>query len=108
MPNRRIIFVASVMILCLAACYSQAIGVNDHVARSISSRQPTSPNQDDQQVVADDDSDSLDDFRLFHGNINRSLARVTVLNYVGDRTIFFPSCLSTSTTLEEQHILLRL
>jgi hypothetical protein len=108
MSNRRITIVASMTILCLAACYSQAIPVNDHAASSISSRQSTIPNQDDQQVVADDDSDSSDDFKLFHCNINRSLERVTVLNCVGDKTIILPSCLSTSTTLEEQHILLRL
>jgi hypothetical protein len=96
------------MILCLAACYSQAIPVNDNAARSILSRQSTSPNQDDQRVVADDDSDSFDDFRLFRCNIKPSLARVTVLTCVGDKPIIFPSCLSTSTTLEEQHILLRL
>ena len=108
MSTQRITFVVSMMILCLAACYSQAIPVNDHTARSISSRQSTSPNEDDQQVLADDDSDSTDDVQLLHRNINGSLAHVTILTCVGDETIILPSRISTSTTLESQHILLRL
>src|SRR5262245_27018870 len=98
MSTQRITFVVSMLILCLAACYSQAIPVNDHTALSISSRLSTSPGEDDQQALADDDSDFTDDIQLLHANINRSLAQVTILPCVGDETIVMPSRRSTSAT----------
>src|SRR5262245_54900629 len=97
-----------VTILCLAAFYSQAIPSDDHGARSISSRQSSSRNQEDQNVLAGDDSDSSDDCQLLHCNMNGSLVRVTIVSFGGKGMKTLPSYLSTSAALESQHILLRL
>jgi hypothetical protein len=104
MSNRRITVVASIMILCLVASCSQAIPINSDGARSISARQSTSPNQDGERVLADDDSD---DVQSLHRNMHGSLAHVTI-QASGGEGITLPSFLSPSATLESQHILLRL
>jgi len=105
MSNRRITVVALMMVVCLAACDSQAIPANDHGAHSISSGQSGSPIQGDQGMLADDDSGSS---KLLYCNTNGSVAHATVLSCVGGETVILPTNHSTGTTLASQHILLRL
>src|SRR5437868_2599428 len=106
MSNHRIQVVASMIILCLAGLYSQAIPANDHTERSISSPQSSGSDQDDQRVAAEDDSDSSDDFQLLDCTFIVFSTHVAFLITRSDETIPGPWNPATTATLESQHILL--
>jgi len=108
MSNRRIKVLASVMVVFLAGFYSQAIPVNDHAERSISSPQPSDSDQDDQRMAPDDDSDSSDDLQMLDCTIVSFSSHVAFLVSLSDEKIPSPWNPSTTATLESQHILLRL
>jgi hypothetical protein len=104
---RRIKVLTSVMVVFLAGFYSQAIPVNDHSERSISSPQSSDSDQDDQSA-ATDDSDSSDDFQSLHCPIIGFPTCFALLVSLSDETILRPWNPFTTAMLESDHLHLRL
>jgi hypothetical protein len=106
MSIRQLTTLASIMWVCFAGSVSQPIPVDRQSKSSITSRQPNSPDQDDQSA-ADDDNDSSDDFQLASYTLD-VLPSLAISSYpLWNESIIGLSHSSTSSTLESKHILLR-
>ena len=109
MSNRRINDLASILGVLWAGFYVQAIVVNSQANCTISTQAPSCPDDEDQSAVANDDLDqSSDDPILLRGTLSWLTSVAAVGADQGRATIIGSLQLSTSATLESQHILLRL
>jgi hypothetical protein len=108
MSYRRINVLAAVMLVFLAAFYSQAIPVGDQAKCSISPQVPCGPDDNHQSMVAIlDANDALDEIVLLHCTMNRLFSGVSITRPHRGETIVCPFY-SSSAILESQHPLLRL
>jgi hypothetical protein len=109
MPKRRNTFLVAVMMVFLAGFSSQAFPVDHQAGRSVSSRAPSNPNDENQSEVPDDDADGAsDNSQLLRGIVN-TLPSVSVMaSSPGHQTPSRRAYSSVTATLESQHILLRL
>jgi hypothetical protein len=109
MSNRNICALAAILIVPLAGLYSQAIPVADNGTCSVSSRESSDAENQDQGAAAADDSDDVpDDFLLLHGMVNPLPSVSVAASLLGHQTSSCSSYSSMTATLESQHILLRL
>ncbi len=88
MPNRRIKVLALLLVVIWLGFYCQAIPVKGQANRTISSRAPSSLDDEDQRAIADDDSDdSSDDLILLRGTLNTLPYVAAVASFQGHSTL---------------------
>jgi hypothetical protein len=109
MVTRRATILASLMLVCVPGFCSQAILVSDGAQRSISSRQPCIPEEDNRSAtISAAADDASDDHLLADDTFNWPSSGVPRPRWQWNARCFFASDLPTIATLESQHVLLRL
>ena len=109
MSNRSTHVLASIFILFLAGFYSQPLPVADQSKYSVTSRGPSSSDDESLSATSDDNSDdSSDDFVPTNGVVNWLPFATFIASTVGNESSFHAAHSLPCVTLESQHILLRL
>jgi hypothetical protein len=109
MVTRSLTIVASLTLVCMGGFYSQAIPVSDDAQRSIASRQPHVPDEDNRSAaISDAADDASEDHQLTDDTLNWPSSSVPRPRSQWNAQCILASDLRTNATLESQHVLLRL